>query len=133
MSRTYDRSFIDRSRLWLDGEGNDIAIPPGFEVATYTDPFSGKTYKAPYDPAEFDPASVNTLMPRDAVPRGDMADRQHAFWPAANLIALANWYKSRDFANPQDMTENYTWSDSQQMVGRMEIVRGLFKYFEYGN
>ena len=32
MGQTWDRTFVDRTRVWLDGEGNDLTIPEGFEV-----------------------------------------------------------------------------------------------------
>ncbi len=130
MSNTYDRTFVDRSRLWLDGEGNDLNLPEGMEVMRYTDPFSGKTYEAPYDPAEFDPMAPVT--PRSAVPSADFAQHGTTYWPAAALLAWANDKLTNDFPNSQSLSSDYQFSELQQLVGRLEIVRGLFSRFEYG-
>ena len=129
MSQTYDRSFVDRTRIWLDGEGNDLVVPDGFEVVTYTDPFSGKTYKAPYDPAEFDP-TVHT-SPRATVPNAFTEGHGHVYWPTARLLALANALLA-EYDNPQALSEDYGYSDLQQIVGRIEIIRGLHQFYEYG-
>jgi hypothetical protein len=129
MGETWDRTFVDRTRVWLDGEGNDLTVPEGFEVVTYTDPFSGKTYKAPYDPNEFDPSKETS--PRVTIPAELSEGHRNVYWPTARLLTLANNFKA-EFDNPQDLSENYGYSDLQQMIGRIEIIRGLHQYFEYG-
>ena len=129
MGMTWDRTFVDRTRVWLDGEGNDLTVPEGFEIVSYTDPFSGKTYKAPYDPAEFDPAQETS--PRVTVPDALSEGHRNVYWPTARLLTLANNYLA-EFDNPQDLSENYGYSDLQQIIGRIEIIRGLHQYFEYG-
>ena len=129
MGQTWDRTFVDRTRVWLDGEGNDLTIPEGFEVVSYTDPFSGKTYKAPYDPKEFDPAKETS--PRVTIPEALSEGHRNVYWPTARLLTLANNYLA-EFDNPQDLSENYGYSECRQIIGRMEIMRGLHQYFEYG-
>src|SRR5439155_3450371 len=44
MPATYDNSYADSSRLWL--QGNGAGITPGLPTASFTDPYSGKTYVA---------------------------------------------------------------------------------------
>ncbi|MFT7578989.1 MAG: hypothetical protein ACI9MR_000651 [Myxococcota bacterium] len=130
MSYTFDRSFIDRNRMWLEGDGSDIAIADGFETIKYTDPFSGKTYVAMYDPAMEDPYAEVAAM--DVVPGTTTTEAQHEFWPAARLLALANTELDKYAGNLTLLTSEYQYSTLQQTVGRLEIMRGLYRYFDFG-
>lgn len=126
MGATYDRSFIDRNRLWLDGDASDVTIPPGFETVTFTDPFSGKTYTASYDPEEEDPTTDLTV--RDLVPADDFEVQTVKFWPAARMIVEANRRLER---LRQSNTPEYERS-YKEIVGRLEILRGLYRFFDFG-
>lgn len=130
MSMSFDRSFIDRNRLWLEGDGTDITIPAGFEELSYTDPFSGKTYVAAYDPNEEDPTLQ--VVPRDVVPDSDVAQTRHQVWSAARLIAVANRELARYGGNLSAISADYQFSLLQQTVGRLEILRGLYRLFDFG-
>lgn len=130
MSNTYDRTFIDRGRLWLKGDGTDIEVQPNFETIEYTDPFSGKTYVASYDPAEEDPYAE--ISPRDAVPDEDIEHPRAAFWPAARLLALCNQEVAQYGGNMSDLAADYHYSRLQETVGRLEILRGLYRHFDFG-
>jgi len=130
MSYTYDRSFIDRNRLWLVGDGTDVTIPPGFETITYTDPFSGKTYAAAYDPTEEDPYA--DVDPREAVPASDFESPANVYWPAARLLALCNDELAAYQGNLSAISADYHYSRLQETVGRLEILRGLYRYFDFG-
>jgi len=54
LARGYDRSFLNRSRLYVEGSGDAIEPPEGQDTVSYTDPFSGKTYTAWSFPATRD-------------------------------------------------------------------------------
>jgi hypothetical protein len=108
--------------MWLKGEGNEVEIPEGFETVEYTDPFSGKTYVASYDPTEFDPNEP--IDPRTSIPSTDGAFLAHTHWPAAQMIATA--------AN-MIFPDEYGYSDLQQLVGRLEILRNVYKRYEYND
>jgi hypothetical protein len=126
MSGTYDRSFIDRNRLWLAGDGSDVSIPPNFEVITHTDPYSGKVYSAAYDPNEEDPTTK--LEIRDLVPADDFETQTVKFWPAARMIVEANRRLEVLLqTNDADSERRY-----KEIIGRLEIVRGLYRYFDFG-
>jgi hypothetical protein len=43
---TYDHAFLDRSRVWLRGGVEGVAIDPAVPVVEFTDTRSGKTYVA---------------------------------------------------------------------------------------
>lgn len=129
MSGTFDRSFIDRNRLWLKGDGTDIVLPPGFATVEYTDPFSGKVYVASYDPAEEDPTTP--VSPREAVPATDFAPEQHAYWSAARLVSIANKALASYGGNLSALSSDYQYSLLQQTVGRLEILRGLYRLFDF--
>ncbi|MFO0747008.1 MAG: zinc-dependent metalloprotease [Myxococcota bacterium] len=130
MSYTYDRSFIDRNRLWLQGDGSDITIPANFEKISYTDPFSGKTYVAAYDPAEEDPYS--DVEARDVVPADDFESQKLVYWSAARLLAICNHELEQYQGNLSEISANYHYSRLQETVGRLEILRGLYRYFDFG-
>ena len=130
MSYTYDRSFIDRNRLWLKGDATGVDLAEGFETIEYADPFSGKTYVAAYDPLEEDPTAA--LTARDSVPASDLDEHKTTFWPAARLLALANQQLASYGGNLSDLSNTYQYSLLQQTVGRLEILRGLYRYFDHG-
>lgn len=126
MGGTFDRSFTDRNRLWLEGDGSDVSIPPGFTKVTFTEPNSGKTYVAAYDPNEEDPfAPVDT---RHIVPADDFEDHTTTFWPAARLVVEA---QRRLDAAVQFNSPEYERS-YKEIIGRLEILRGLYRYFDFG-
>jgi hypothetical protein len=124
MSRNFDRTFVDRARMWLQGDGSDVAISSDFEVIEYADPLSGKIYRAAYDPTETDP--TQPLTPREMVPADDEEPHGNRYWPAARLLALANARKA------EALGDNYHFSELQQLIGRMEIIRGLYRSFDFG-
>ena len=130
MSGTFDRSFIDRNRLWLEGDGTQITIPAGWESISYTDPYSGKTYIAAYDPTEGDP--YEQVEARDVVPDADRTGIKATVWSAARLVAVANTELARYGGNLSDLSANYQFSVLQQTVGRLEILRGLYRLFDFG-
>ncbi|MCB9728004.1 MAG: hypothetical protein H6744_11960 [Deltaproteobacteria bacterium] len=123
MSRNFDRTFVDRTRLWLKGDGSEVAMGPDFEVVEYADPLSGKIYRAAYDPAETDPFAK--LTPREMVPDAAVEPHGNLYWPSARLLALANQRK------PEALGDNYHFSELQQLVGRLEIIRGLYRRFDF--
>jgi hypothetical protein len=46
LSHGYDRSYINRARLYVDGTGEAPTPSPTQETVSFTDPFSGKTWTA---------------------------------------------------------------------------------------
>ena len=126
MGGTFDRSFTDRNRLWLEGDGSDVVIPAGFETVKFTDPYSGKTYTASYDPTEEDPTLE--VKARDVVPADDFETQEIAFWPAARLVVEAQ----RRLENLQQDNDPSYERAYREIVGRLEIVRGLYRYFDFG-
>jgi hypothetical protein len=46
LARGYDRSFLNRSRIYVEGSGNAIVPPEDQPTVRFTDPYSGKTYVA---------------------------------------------------------------------------------------
>ena len=130
MTGSFDRTFTDRMRLWLKGEGAEIVVPDTFETIEYTDPFSGKTYVASFDPTEFDP--YNTEHPLDTLPYGDFEQHGHLYWPAAWIVARANELFDQYGGNMTALADDYQYSELQQLVGRLEILRGLYRRIEFG-
>ncbi len=46
LSRGYDRSFLNRGRIYIEGSGEALTPPDAAGSVHFTDPFSGKTYTA---------------------------------------------------------------------------------------
>jgi hypothetical protein len=44
--QTYDQSFIQSSRLWIEGGAEEVVLDPSVPVVTFTDPDSNLTYTA---------------------------------------------------------------------------------------
>ncbi len=130
MSGSYDRTFTDRMRMWLEGEAADVSVPDGFETLSYTDPFSGKTYVAPFDPVEFDPAAPGDAL--DSLPYGDFEMHGNNYWPSAWLVNRANVLLDEYGGNMTALSNEYQYSELQQIVGRLEILRGLYRRIEFG-
>lgn len=126
MGQTYDRSFVDRNRLWLEGDGSDVTIPSDFATVQFTDPYSGKVYTAAYDPAEEDPyAEVGV---RSVIPDEDFTQQRIQFWPAARLVVEAE----RRLDQLQQSNEPQYRRAYQEIIGRLEIVRGLYRLYDFG-
>ena len=93
--------------------------------------FSGKVYKASYDPTEFDPLNLPTA--REMIPESDFFDHEkHVYWPAAQLVAQAAALKAEYAGNLTALSDEYSFSTLQQIVGRMEIIRGIYRSLEFG-
>ncbi len=46
----FDQSFNDAAKIWLEGSGEAFTPLPGATIATFTNPFNGRTYKAQKSP-----------------------------------------------------------------------------------
>jgi hypothetical protein len=46
MAHGYDRSFLNRARVYLEGSGDALVPDPDQPIVSFTDPASGKTYTA---------------------------------------------------------------------------------------
>jgi hypothetical protein len=108
LSKTYDRSYLDISRIFLAGNHHQIEFAPSVakdDIATFTDPLSGKTYVA-------------------AKMAGDVLNPA---WTAVKQ-AQAELDKFPDLTSLQN---NYLLSDYQYRVSLLELARSLHEAYEY--
>jgi hypothetical protein len=106
-----DYSFMDASRLCLQGSGECVSVQDVDDVATFEDPFSGKVYSA---------SRVGDAGSYDA---------------AYNLVKAAQT-EFDNYINPETgelnlglLQDNYYLSELQFLVGRLELVRGMHQKY----
>ena len=80
---------------------------------------------AVYDPDAEDP--YEAISARDAVPLGDVESHKGSFWPAARLLALCNSEVAKYNGKMSDLAAGAHFSRVQETVGRLEILRGLYR------
>ena len=68
------------------------------------------------------------------MPAEDIERPANAYWPAARLLALCNEEVAQygDPPNMSDLGADYHYSRLQETVGRLEILRGLYRHFDFG-
>ena len=104
----FDRSYMDISRIFIEGNQNKIEFPASVlpeDIAKFTDPLSGKTY-------------VAARVSKDVLNPAYVAVKQ-----AAEELA-----KFKDLPTLQD---TYLFSDYQYRVSLLEAIRSLHETYEY--
>ena len=103
----FSRSYLDVSRVFLDGHHAKVDLPASLapeDIATFTDPLSGKTYIAPR-------VAKDTLNP------GFLAVQ----------LAQAELKKWKQLSQLQD---NYLFSEYQFRVSLLDITRTMHEVFD---
>ena len=110
---SYDHSFVDVTRVYIDGHSQGIT-PNADGVtadASFTDPMSGKTYTA-----------VRS-MHADA----------GLFHPAHFMIGqLKAEFLDTYNGSTIDLQADYNYSDYQFLVDKLELLRGMNYTYDYG-
>jgi len=107
LKQGFKRSYLDVSRVFLDGHYNKIDLPASYapeDIATFTDPLSGKTY-------------VAARVAKDTLNPGFMAVQ----------LAQAELKKWKQLGQLQD---NYLFSEYQYRVSLLDISRTMHEVFE---
>ncbi|GEM_PF-499494 len=103
-TRGYDRSYMDTSRIFLEGHYTEIDIPKGVTKCTFTDPLSGKIYVAPKVSEDLlNPGCMNIEAAQSALDQFN------------NLGTLQN---------------NYLFSEYQFRVSLLEVLRAMHDTYE---
>jgi hypothetical protein len=112
MITDYDRSFMDVSRIFLEGHGSAVELPDGVEVAKFEHPFTGKIYVAyksgledEYTPAWYLIQEANRALDAFRLPNGTI--------DTARLAA------------------SYERSDLEFATGKLELVRAMHQLYDY--
>lgn len=107
LTKGFNRTFLDVSRVFLKGHHQQIELPVDLDskdVATFTDPLSGKTYIAPK-------VTDETLNP------GYLA------------VKLAE-AELKKWTNLGKLQENYLFSEYQFRVSLLDIMRSMHEVYE---
>jgi hypothetical protein len=107
LTKGFNRTFLDVSRVFLKGHHQQIDLPADLDskdVATFTDPLSGKTYIAPK-------VTDETLNP------GYLA------------VKLAE-AELKKWTNLGKLQENYLFSEYQFRVSLLDIMRSMHEVYE---
>jgi hypothetical protein len=109
LTRTYDKSFIDTTRVFLKDEAAAVTIPPGTETVEFQNPLSGRIYVA-YKPAGGD----------DNV------------YSAYYLVKLAK-AAFAGFTTIEDLQADFEKPDSLLafIMGKLELMRGMNQAYEF--
>jgi len=107
---SYDKSFVDTTRVYLEGHGHAITPTEDAEVISFSDPLSGKVYSAV----------------RDA--------NSENFYPAFHMVEqLRDMLLGEDavFESIEDLQANYNYSDYQFIVDKLELLRAMNNAYDY--
>ena len=102
----FDRSYMDISRIFLQGHQTEIDLPGDVTLCTFTDPLSGKTYISP-----------------------EVSDQ--LFAPGCRMVEQAQTELDAFKGSIGTLQENYLFSEYQFRVSLLDIVRTMHEQFEY--
>ncbi len=134
MVNNYDQSFMDTTRLWLQGEKYAVTPPAGAEVATCEDIFSGRIYTTyrttdgQYYPA-FDLVKQCDFMFSCYDPARNKTFTQNEIDECKNIASSPKDVADLTF---DDLRTNYLFHPLQFLVGKLELIRSMHASFEYG-
>ncbi|MFT7622309.1 MAG: hypothetical protein ACI9WU_001477, partial [Myxococcota bacterium] len=109
MTNGYDDSFVDATRVYVDGHKAEITPNADAETVSFTDPLSGKTYTA-----------VRSIHNTDI------------FHPAVHMIEELQ-KQFGEYASLQDLQENYNYSEYQFVLDKLELLRSMNHAYNLGN
>jgi hypothetical protein len=107
LTQGFNRTYMDVSRIFLAGHDAKVDLPaslPPEDVATFTDPLSGKTYVAPK-------VANDTLNPGYLAVK--LAEAELAKWKSLGALQ-----------------DNYLFSEYQFRVSLLDIVRSLHEVYD---
>lgn len=134
MVSNYDQSFMDTTRMWLQGDRYAITPPPGAEIATCEDIFSGRVYTTFRQPGEqyypaFDLVKQCDFMfgCYDPSRNQNLSDDD-----VDTCKSIAQSLKEIPELTFDDLRANYLFHPLQFLVGKLELIRAMHASFEYG-
>ena len=107
---SYDSSFVDTTRVYIEGHGQSITPSAEAEVISFSDPLSGKVYSAVRNP------------------------NSKRFYPAYHMVEqLRDMLLGDDpeFSSIDDLQEKYNYSDYQFIVDKLELLRAMNYAYDY--
>lgn len=130
----HDKSFMDATRIWLEGSKFAIDIPPTWDTVRCEDRFSGRVYVAAGDPAGgYFPAmdlvercskvfdcydeAINVGMNQDELDEcGAIISKN------PNEVASLTL---------DDLRNEWLYHDQQYLLGKLELIRTMHAVYEY--
>jgi len=123
---SYDRSFLDRTRIWLKGQASEITPPEGALLATCEDRFSGRVYQAFALPDEGYYPAYDLVQQCASMFACYDEDLNDSLSSAAR--ARCEWITgTTDVAglNLDDLRAAWQFSELQYLVGKLELIRAM--------
>ena len=106
---SYDSSFVDITRVYVDGHQSAIQPSDDAIVTSFTDPLSGKTYTA-----------VQSKFAEDL------------YSPSAAMITKLQ-EEFNKYSSLADLQDKYNYSEYQFILDKLELLRGMNYVYDYGN
>ena len=134
MINNYDRRFMDATRIFIKGHGDEITLPVDAEVIEFLDPMTGKNYMA-YKAGEDNVTDIAWyLVNRCAtVASGMLVQYNIEFTKMLEKEEVTEdqrsaWLKEQ-FQN--EYAEGV--GELQRMVALLELLRGMHKVYDYSS
>lgn len=132
LARGYDRSFLNRSRIYVDGSAEAIRPPQGMDTVRFTDPFSRKTYVAWSFPAT-DDAGVPILDASGA--EIELGSGARMLRRANELLSLCAGNAMAPYTDPGDPESvedqvALTCADLERFAGDIDLQLQIYKEFD---
>ncbi len=130
LARGYDRSFLNRSRIYIEGSGDAIDPPVDQGTVSFTDPGSGKTYTA----WSFDAESDGEPVMSDGAPV-ELGSGARMLARANRLLDLCELTEIADYTDPLDddslaEQEQIACAELEKYASDLDLQLQLFDYFE---
>ncbi len=110
---SYDHSFVDTTRVYIDGHETSITPTPDAELAKFEDPLSGKVYVAVKD------ATSAAFFP--------------AFEMVKSLQAEKKKYEVNGVLDLKALQDAYNYSEYQYIVDKLELLRDMNHTYDYAH
>jgi hypothetical protein len=113
LNASFDQSFNDGAKIWLEGSGEAFTQLAGATVSTFVNPFNGRTYKA-----QRMPDAQNYSLGYEMVAR------------AQRLTDAIAANSACAFTAQDDPCSGLRW-ELTSLIENIELVRGYYDFFGY--
>jgi hypothetical protein len=133
LTSNFDRSFMDMTRVWLQGDAFDITMPVGAIIATCEDRFTGKIYTAyKLNDGKYYPG-YDLVKQCDEIYRCYDEVLNDSLTPdeTKKCEIIAKTSKAISELTIDDLRGTYLWHPLQFLVGKLELIRTMYVDYEF--
>jgi len=130
---SFDRSFVDATRVWLKGDSYQIVLPADAEVVECEDRFTGKIYQAFRRPDGVYYPAYDLVNQCNEIYRCYDEVENDSLTPD-EIEACENFVMGPTPVPDltiDDLRDNYLFHRLQFLVGKLELIRAMYVSYEF--